>query len=107
MIEKIYELTVGNNKTAEKVVDDDHVNINHVILNKDEALPLHFSNSNVYLVIVRGNLTLALNEGEFATYKFGQIINVPYKTKMNVSNTKEPVLEFFVVKTPNPRNYNK
>ncbi|MCK5811333.1 MAG: cupin domain-containing protein [Clostridiales bacterium] len=106
MIEKIYEITTGNNKTIEKIVDDNHVNINHMILNKDEALPLHFANSNVYMVIVRGNLTLALNEKEFATYTYGQIINIPYKTKMNVSNTNEQVLEFFVVKSPNPRHYN-
>ncbi len=107
MIEKIYEITTGNNKIVEKVVDDDHVNINHMILNKGEALPIHFSNSNVYLVIARGNLTLALDDGDFATYKYGQIVNIPYKKKMNVTNTNEQLLEFFVVKSPNPRHYSK
>lgn len=107
MIEKVYNITTGDSKVTEKVVDDQNVNINHCILNKDEALPIHFSNSNVYLTIVKGKMTLQLNDEETNLYSYGNIVNVPYKTKMNVSNKNDEILEFFVVKSPNPRFYKK
>ncbi|MBN2852658.1 MAG: cupin domain-containing protein [Clostridia bacterium] len=107
MIEKIYNLTVGNERVTEKVVDDDHVNINHVILNKEEALPIHYANSNAYLAILRGRITVQFNDADTNEYGYGNVIAVPYKTKMNVSNQNDEVLEFFVFKSPNPRHYEK
>lgn len=107
MVETVFNFTVGNEKMAEKVVDDEHLGVNHVVLNKGEALPLHFANSNAYLSILRGKLTLQFNDGEINHYDFGHIVGVPYKTKMNVSNTHDETVEFFVIKSPNPRHYEK
>ncbi len=50
-------------------------------------------------------MTLTLDDQEPHHYPSGQIINIPYKLKMNVNNFEEDVLEFFVVKSPNPKNY--
>ena len=58
MIEQIFELARGNEKAVEKVVFDENVNYLHMIFNKDEGLPEHFSNSNVYMTVIRGKLTI-------------------------------------------------
>lgn len=105
MLEKIYAFSKANEKTIEKLIDDDNVNINHMILTKDTGLPEHYSNSNVYMIVVRGTLSLQLGDQEVHRYEAGNIINIPYNIKMNVNNFDDEVVEFFVVKAPNPRNY--
>jgi quercetin dioxygenase-like cupin family protein len=71
----------------------------------NQGLPEHYSNSNVYMIVVRGTLTLQLDEQEPHKYGKGNIINIPFHTKMNVNNKDEEVLELFVMKAPNPRIY--
>jgi quercetin dioxygenase-like cupin family protein len=74
-------------------------------LTKGTGLPEHFSNSNVYMIIVRGILTIKLGEQEEKEYTQGNIINIPYDVKMNINNFNDEILEFFVIKAPNPKNY--
>lgn len=105
MIETKYLYNMSDKKIIERIVDDENINLNHMILFKNDSLPEHYSNSNVYMIVTRGEMTLQLNEQEKHYYSKGDIINIPYKTKMNVSNEQEEVLEFFVVKSPNPKNY--
>ncbi|MGB9975582.1 cupin domain-containing protein [Thermovenabulum sp.] len=107
MIEKLYEFKIVNDKLIERIVDDDNVAINHMILVKDTGLPEHFSNSNVYMLIIRGKMTISLNDSSPRIYEKGSILYIPYNTKMNVQNLDEEVLEFFVVKAPNPKNFKR
>ena len=105
MIEKIYAYSTDDARNVEKLVDDDPVLINHLIFPKGDGLPEHFANSNVYMIIVRGKITLRLDDQEAQIYPQGHIINIPFHTKMNVQNLDDEVLEFFVIKAPNPRIY--
>jgi len=107
MIEKEYSYKVTDNKNVERIVSDDNVDINHILLQKGDFLPEHFSNSNVYLILTRGKLTIQLNEQKPALYTAGSIIAVPYKIKMNIYNENEDVLEFFIVKSPSPKFINQ
>lgn len=104
MVEKKYMFRQVNSKLIERIVDDENVNINHMVLPKGEALPEHYSNSNVYMIVIRGNITLKLNDREEHSYPSGSIVNIPYNTKMNVFNQHDEILEFFVVKAPSPKN---
>jgi quercetin dioxygenase-like cupin family protein len=104
MIEKVYNVTVTNDKTVERIVDDEHVNINHMVLIKDTGLPVHVSNSNVYMVIVRGTMTIALDDEPANLHREGEILAIPFNTKMEVTNKHEAVLEFYVLKSPNPKD---
>lgn len=104
-MEKVYKFNQSDEKLVEKILDDDVVMINHVILNLGEALPQHDSNSNVYLVIVRGRINLQLGDNPQKEYENGSIVNIPGKVRMNISNEDEEQAEFFVVKAPSPRLY--
>ena len=99
-----YEVKL-NEKIIEKVVDDENIALNHMILTKDTGLPEHYSNSNVYMIIISGTMTLKLGEQEAKKYQSGDIINIPYNIKMNVNNFDDEVLEIFVIKAPNPRHF--
>jgi len=96
---------LGNDKTIEKIVADKNVNINHMILNKDDCLPQHYSNSNVYMAVIRGSVSLQLDDAPDETFGTGSIINIAYNTKMNVCNKGDDTLELFVIKAPAPENY--
>lgn len=107
MIEKLYEFSVTDTKTIERVIDDENVNINHIVLDKGGSLPVHNANSNVYLVVVRGTLFVNLAEQDTHAYSAGSIVNVPYGTKMYIRNEDDALLEFFVFKSPNPRFFSE
>jgi quercetin dioxygenase-like cupin family protein len=105
MLEKIYNYKGSNEKLIEKIIDDDNVMINHIILSKNTGVPEHYSNSNVYITIIKGTMTLKLEEQEAKKFEKGDIINIPFNTKMNINNYDDEILDFFVTKSPNPKNY--
>src|SRR5690554_2996571 len=95
MLEKTKEFSRTEEKTIEQVIDQDVVMINHMVLPKGEALPEHNANSNVFMTVVRGTVTLQLASQEPHEYEHGQIIEIPYGTRMNVSNQHDKTLELF------------
>ncbi len=105
MLEKIYPFANGNEKQIEKIIDDQPVMINHMIFPEGDGLKEHFSNSNVYMIVIKGAVTLQLDDQEAHRYEAGAIINIPYHVKMNVNNRDPEILEIFVVKAPGPAFY--
>ena len=103
MVEQVFKLTRGNDKIVEKVVFDENVHYLHMIFNMNEGLPEHFSNSNVYMTVVRGTLSIGLNDQEVHEYEAGTLLKIPYNTKMNVNNLHAETLELIVVKAPAPK----
>jgi quercetin dioxygenase-like cupin family protein len=103
MIEKNYTYTRTENKVIERIIEDENVAINHMVLRPSEALPLHNANANVYMIVVRGEVTLVLDAASAQVWPAGSILAIPYKTQMNVSNQSAEVLELFVVKAPSPK----
>lgn len=104
-MEKVYRFNQSKEKLVEKILDDDVAMINHMILNQKDALPEHDSNSNVYLVVVRGAINAQLGDNPPKRFEKGNIINIPGKIRMNISNVDSEQAEFFVVKAPSPRLY--
>ena len=102
MVEQVFQLTSGDSKMVEKVIFDDNVNYLHMIFNQNEGLPEHYSNSTVYMTVLRGTLSIGLNEQEVHEYQGGTVLKIPFKTKMNVRNLSPQTLELIVVKAPAP-----
>ena len=108
MIEKVYQFTTESpldGKLIERIISDENADINHVVLTTGERVPEHQSNSNVYLIIVRGALSFTLNQAPAQEYPAGSIVNVPYDTHMNLVNAGSQTVEFFIVKAPNPSHF--
>lgn len=105
MIEQVFTLSKEDQRTVEKVVQDDNLDYIHMLFNKDEGLPVHYANSNVYMTVLQGKLSIDLDEQETAVYPAGTLLKIPYHTKMNVRNLHEEKLELIVVKAPAPKNY--
>jgi quercetin dioxygenase-like cupin family protein len=103
MVEQVFKLSITDEKAIEKVIFDENIHYLHMVFNENEGLPEHFSNSNVYMTVVRGKLSIGLNDQEIHQYEKGMLLKIPYKTKMNVQNLSEEVLELIVVKAPAPK----
>ncbi len=106
MIEQIFKMAVAidgkSDKVVEKVLHDENVHFNHMLLNQGEALPEHYSNSTVYMAVIQGKLSLILDNQDTQMYPTGTLLKIPNDIKMNVMNTSEALLELIVVKAPAP-----
>lgn len=103
MIEQIFPLATGDEKAVEKVIFDENVHYLHMIFNQNEGLPEHYSNSNVYMTIIRGRLSIGLNDQDVHEYSAGTLLKIPVDVKMNVNNLHLETLELIVVKAPAPK----
>jgi len=105
MIEKILNYYTGNETKVEKLIMDENINYIHMTFENGEGLPEHFSNSNVYMSVLRGKLSIQLAEQEDHIYEKGSVLQIPFNIKMNVRNKHDEVLELLVIKAPAPKNY--
>lgn len=103
MIEQVFELIKTDEKTIKKVLFDENVHYINMVFNKGEGLPEHYSNSNVYMTVVRGTLSIGLDDQEIHEYEGKTLLKIPVDTKMNVKNLHEETLELIVVKAPAPQ----
>ena len=89
-----------------KVVDEKHLLVMQIALKPGQSVPQHNANSNVHLLVVRGDLTVNLN-GLDNHVKEGDLLPVSYQTPMIIKNTGSVEATFLVFKTPNPSEMQK
>lgn len=104
-IEEVFDLNLNQDKNVDKVIQDDNLDYIHMRFLKDEGLPIHTTNSNVYMTVLHGTLTIGLDDQDLQDYSSGILLKIPFKTQMNVRNTHSEMLELVVVKAPSPRVY--
>jgi quercetin dioxygenase-like cupin family protein len=103
MVETIYKMTGRDERTIERLILDENLHYIHTIFRKEEGLPEHNSNAPVYMSILRGTLTITLNDQEPHEYEAGSILKIPFQTKMNVRNLHDNLLEMTIIKAPPPK----
>ncbi|MBG0788792.1 MAG: cupin domain-containing protein [Anaerolineaceae bacterium] len=106
-VEEVFDLNFNQDKKVDKVIQDDNLDYIHMRFEKGEGLPIHISNSNVYMTVLQGTLTIGLDEQDLQVYHAGSLLKIPYKTQMNVRNLHKELLELIVVKAPAPKSYKK
>lgn len=98
MNEQAYLLTQGTEKKIDKLVMKQNGQYIHMTFPKGEGLPPHMCNAELFMTVIRGTLSLGLNDQEVITYSAKTMINIPYQTKMNVRNEHDDILELIVIK---------
>lgn len=102
MIEQIFKLNQSEEKLIERVIHDENIHYNHMVLNKNEGLPVHSTNSNVYMTVVRGRLSIKLADQDAHEYEAGSILKLPIDIEMDAKNLWDDQLELIVIKAPAP-----
>ena len=103
-MESVFYLSKAVTKTIEQVIQDENVHYNHMILPNGNALPVHKTNSNVYMTVVKGTLTISLERGEYRRHPAGTVLRLPFGVEMHAKNDEEEILELIVIKAPAPVN---
>jgi quercetin dioxygenase-like cupin family protein len=98
MMEKTYAFARTDDKAVERVVERENVVIAHVVLPGGEMLPAHDAQTDVFMVIIRGRLTLGLDGQPGRGHAAGSIVEIPAGARMAVHNRDGDTLEFFVVR---------
>ena len=80
------------------MIDENYLQLNLICLEAGQEVPYHNANSNVNLMLVRGEGELEL-AGEKARLEHGKISRVPFKIKMRIVNDSKDRLSFLVFKT--------
>lgn len=101
MVEQVFRFTEGHK--VERVIQDENIHYLHMVFQKNEGLPEHFSNANLYMTVLRGTLSIGLNDQEIHEYGAGTVLKIPFQTRMNVGNRHDDTLELIVVKAPAPK----
>lgn len=102
MVEQNFKLTLGNEKVVEKVILDENLHYMHIIINEGDGFPEHYTNAMVYMTIIRGTVSLKLDDQEVNEYSAGNVLKIPFNTKMNLNNINKETLELIIVKAPPP-----
>ena len=98
-----HQLTETNNQLFENLINCDPVMINHVVIAPGEGFDSHHTDSNVFIHIMRGRITLTFEDGSYERFAGGQLIEIPYRTFMKLENSEDAPLELLVIKAPNPK----
>ena len=53
MIEKVFAMSTRSEHVIEAVLTDEYITYMHMVLLKDEALPTHYTNANIYMTVFR------------------------------------------------------
>lgn len=102
MIEQTFSYSRDDQTAVEKLLFDENIHYIHMVFPKGEGLPVHNSNSTVYMTVVRGTLSITLNEQDPHIYDAGTLVKIPNQVKMDVKNLHDATLELIVVKAPAP-----
>ena len=102
MIETAFHWMEGAGKIVDRVIQDDNVHYLHMVFPQGEGLPQHVSNSNVYMTVLRGTLSIGLDDQPVHAYAPGTVLVIPQGIGMNVGNKHPDTLELIVVKAPAP-----
>ncbi|MHB1154736.1 MAG: cupin domain-containing protein [Eubacteriales bacterium] len=85
MVEQVFQLSRGNEKAVEKVLFDENVHYLHMVFNKNEGLPEHLSNSNVYMTVIRGRLSIGLDDFDIHEYEAGTLLKCIFRSKLTTA----------------------
>lgn len=102
MIEQVYHFTAAEDKVLERVIQDETLHMNHMVLPKGESFPEHAANAAVYMIVARGRLSIDLNDQGTHEYGRGAVLKIPQGTKMKGINRQDEALELIVVKLFTP-----
>ena len=103
MIEKVYAISKGEEKTVDEIIQDEDIHYLHMVFNRNQGLREHTTDSNVYITVLKGTASLGISGQERHEYSADSVLKIPYKTKMSVKNMGKDPLELIVIKAPAPK----
>lgn len=83
----------------ENIFKLDNVLMNHVVIEPSQVFPKHPTDAAVYALIVKGVLSIAIEESAAEDYTEGQVVHIPKGVVSELGNRSGELVELFVLKT--------
>src|SRR6056297_3159651 len=103
MLEQSIPFMRTEEKTIEKLVQQDALHLIHMVFPQGEGLPVHTSNAPLHMIVLQGTLSIRLGEEDERRHAAGHVVAIPQGVVMDVTNRDTGTLELFVIKAPGPR----
>ncbi|MDD4390794.1 MAG: cupin domain-containing protein [Eubacteriales bacterium] len=97
-MEKVYSYTITDQEIFENIFKEEKLLMNHAVVPAGKVFPRHPTDAIVYALIVRGELSLTIEDQETKIFKEGQLVNIPKGADSELGNRGNDPLEIFVVK---------
>lgn len=97
-METIYRYTQTSDAIFENIFTVEGLLMNHVVVGPGQAFPKHPTDAEVFALVVKGVLTVALEDRAPKQVEAGHLINIPMGVLSALSNESEEIVELFVVK---------
>lgn len=97
-MEKVYKYTITDQEIMENVFKDEKLLMNHVVVPSGKVFPKHPTDAIVYALIIRGELSVAIDNNMIKRFRAGQLVNIPKGANTELGNRGDEPLELFVVK---------
>lgn len=97
-MEKVYAYTVTDEAIFENIFKDEKILMNHVVVLPGNIFPKHPTDAVVYALVVRGELSVTIEDQETSVYKAGHLVNIPKGANTELGNRGGEPLELFVTK---------
>ena len=98
MIEKVTEYNTKGEEILKNLVTGESMIINHVVMNPGQVFPAHLTETDTYIIISNGGLSVELDRQPAHIYNRGKMISFPGGTVSRLSNPLESRNELYVVK---------
>lgn len=97
-MEKVYQYTITDEEIFENIFKDERLLMNHVVVPPGKVFPKHPTDATVYALIVKGELSVTIEDKPLKTFKAGHLVNIPKGADTELGNKANEPLELFVVK---------
>ena len=98
MIESIIPITASDEDVFENLITKNSLAINHVVVPPGKIFTAHMTESEVYIIITTGTLTVNLNNQPDQSYGQDNMVSIPKGVMSGISNQGDVLTELFVVK---------
>lgn len=95
---KVLEYTKDTEDIFEHLVKEDAFELNHVVIKPGFHFPGHPTDAAVIITVVKGVLTVKLEDNESLTFEAGKVVQVEQGILSVLGNDEDGPCELFVVK---------
>ena len=97
----VFEFSMGDELAMQRLVKDDRLMINRLVVPSESEVPAHTPESSAYFIVTDGMLSLALNGEPEQEYPTGTIVSIAAGSMLAIANRQDSVMRMFVIKTHN------
>lgn len=94
-----YPYTQTQTAIFENIFKLDNVLLNHAVIEPGQVFPKHPTDAEVYAIVLKGTLSIAIEEGIAQKYAEGQVVHIAKGVNSELSNRSNELVELFVLKT--------